>query len=556
MAISAGENALGLQRGRGGFLRNSLDVPYVTDPSGALVKSGERKGQPKRIPYGSPSSFGKQIENTYNLTKWSERQILLGIGTDPALFVEALALAKLDKDSDEFKAAADRLAVASKAAAKAGLAADRGTHGHALTEDSDEDRSWITRAEAGEVLGLDVEVQRALVGEWRKMLDRNGLEVLAVEASCVDDTWRLAGTLDRIARCTRELRFAFPGGVIVEIPAGTVLILDIKTGSKRTRSDGSILYWQGYSVQLAAYAQSLPYDTEAETRGAWPWPISQQHALIAHLDVLGAIEGRPSCELVYVDLVAGREHGGATVVSAKAWEDRRDVFSVAQLDVEQTAAPGTALPVDADEDGGNRPSAEQQADGACAVAPSAETASPEAEAPGDAGLSTGEARPTSPVLTPADQHRIVEERGTPDEGGPADPAAVAVLEQHYKALDTAANTVIRDLVREAQQARVPFHLKGSHTVRRFEIVRGLVAIAPLVDDERETLRCILAAVAGDVAHFANVTPGHVLGTFGADEAALFARLCDEFATEQIPSEVDEATGVVVLRFPSLAAAAA
>ena len=62
------------------------------------------------------------------------------------------------------------------------------------------------------------------------------------------------------------------------------------------------------------------------------WPIDQTHATHpAHLDVLGAIDGKPSCELVYVDLVAGREHGGATVVQAKAWESRRDVFSVAQL---------------------------------------------------------------------------------------------------------------------------------------------------------------------------------------------------------------------------------
>jgi hypothetical protein len=74
--------------------------------------------------------------------------------------------------------------------------------------------------------------------------------------------------------------------------------------------------------------------------------------------------------------------------------------------------------------------------------------------------------------------------------------------------------------------------------------------------EGESLRCILAAVVGDVAHFANVRPGHVLGTLSADEAVLFARLCDEYVAEQIPAEVDEATGHVVLRFPSLAATAA
>jgi hypothetical protein len=39
----------------------------------------------------------------------------------------------------------------------------------------------------------------------------------------------------------------------------------------------------------------------------------------------------PTIELVWVDLKAGREHGGQCVVQAKAWAARDDVFSVAQL---------------------------------------------------------------------------------------------------------------------------------------------------------------------------------------------------------------------------------
>ncbi len=50
MAIAADDPIRpdGIQRGRGGFLRNAADVPYVTDPSGATVKSGPRRGEPKR----------------------------------------------------------------------------------------------------------------------------------------------------------------------------------------------------------------------------------------------------------------------------------------------------------------------------------------------------------------------------------------------------------------------------------------------------------------------------------------------------------------------------
>jgi hypothetical protein len=158
MAIADGPATTGIQRGRGGFLRSSQDTPYVTDPSGAVVKSGDRKGEPKRLPYGSPSGAGKLIENSKALEKWGERRVVLGLGTDLALIADCAALARLDVDSDEFKDAADRIVMRCKDAADANLAADRGNAIHALTELPD----WmgiLERGEAetalGESLGLD-----------------------------------------------------------------------------------------------------------------------------------------------------------------------------------------------------------------------------------------------------------------------------------------------------------------------------------------------------------------------------------------------------------------
>ena len=213
------------------------------------------------------------------------------------------------------------------------------------------------------------------------MLDRNGLTVLVTEASCVDDAWRLAGTLDNIVRCTKPLRFALVTGEVVVIPADTVLILDKKTSKKRLGRDGSVQWWSSYAIQIASYAQSVPYDTETETRGEWPWPIDQTHALIGHIDVDAAVAGAPPeqiCTLVYVDLTAGREHGGATVVQAKTWEDRRDVFSVAQLDHEIAVPDGVV----------ECPEVEQPAAGGVGT-PAATIASQAADAPGDAHASAG-----------------------------------------------------------------------------------------------------------------------------------------------------------------------
>ena len=38
-----------IERRPGDFYRSKAGTPYVSDPSGALVKSGPRKGEPKRL---------------------------------------------------------------------------------------------------------------------------------------------------------------------------------------------------------------------------------------------------------------------------------------------------------------------------------------------------------------------------------------------------------------------------------------------------------------------------------------------------------------------------
>ncbi|MEJ7719798.1 MAG: hypothetical protein WKF58_04875 [Ilumatobacteraceae bacterium] len=338
-------NTGGVQPGRGGFLRDANDVAYITDPAGATVKSGVRKGLAKWQRYGSPSGLGKQIENTTNLVKWGERRFALGVGlgaaidngdgtTSPVL-AACETLAGLELDSDEYKQLADRIVVTAKDAAEISLAADRGTFHHATTEAESTGQSWWGLIEAGELLGISREAQRAVVAAWNQMLERDTLEILASEMPCVDDDWRLAGTLDHLARLGRSLRFAMLGGEVVEIPAGTVVVLDKKAGRRRLASNGAVQYWQGYAVQVAAYARSQQYDTDTGERGEWPWPISQDHALIAHLDGDTALEGgTPTCSLVYVDLVAGRRAGELCCL-AKAWDalnsSKSSTFSIAQI---------------------------------------------------------------------------------------------------------------------------------------------------------------------------------------------------------------------------------
>lgn len=517
----------GLQVGRGGFLRDARGCPWVTDPTGAKVKSGARKGEPKRLMYGSPSGFGKKIEDTTALERWTRGRTILGIGVglregNYELVEMSHRLAGLDPETDDFKDLADLIAGQAQDLAKMRLAADRGTHTHALTEDHDGGHDWLARAEAGEDLGIPTEVQQALVAAWRSMLEREGVEVLAAEATVVDDGWRLAGTLDRIVRTSKPLGFVLPGGEVATIPAGTVLILDIKSGKAKRRQDGTLLYWQGYSVQIASYAKSVPYDLATEQRGAWPFEIDQTHALIAHIDVAQAIEtGEAVCELIYVDLAQGRA-AGELVVAAKAWGNERTTFSVARLEIADGA------------DGGS---------GGHDAAPSALIESDPTEQPPTASPTVG----SGSVLTPAEQLAALTVK--PDEGGMVDIVTMDALKQRYLALPKDGRAWVTALTEQAMQAGVTFHTKDHPTVRRFEIVRGLTILAEGESSAQDDVaRAICASILGDVAHFPSVTVGHVLGSLDATEAARFAARCDVLVTTNDARGSITDDGVLVLAF--------
>jgi hypothetical protein len=130
----------------------------------------------------------------------------------------------------------------------------------------------ITRE--GVELGIDAATQQALVAAWLRMLEQFGIEILAIEATCVDDLWRQAGTLDRIVRLTRDLRFVTTSGEYVTLEAGWVGILDLKTGELHLDDGGFVNYWLSYAVQLASYAQSVPYDPDTDTRSTWAEVLS------------------------------------------------------------------------------------------------------------------------------------------------------------------------------------------------------------------------------------------------------------------------------------------
>ena len=99
---------------------------------------------------------------------------------------------------------------------------------------------------------------------------------------------RCAGNFDRLLRLKREIK---------GIPAGTVVIGDIKTGKQDDE------YAMKVFIQLAIYAHSVRYDQETGRR----WPIhedlSHEWGVLIHVPFSGG--GQPRCDIYPIDLTEG-----------------------------------------------------------------------------------------------------------------------------------------------------------------------------------------------------------------------------------------------------------
>lgn len=561
------------------FKRRTDGTPYVSDPSGATVKSGPRKDEPCWALYGRPSGFGQQIENTYNLRKWTERRIVLGIGNDPRLSEGVRSFCGADPEDAATKDELDGFVVKALRSAKAGLAAEQGTHGHELTEDAeagDDEASWIGRAERGRALGLPIEVQAAMVEAWRQSLTHYSLEVLASESKVVHDGYRQAGSLDRIVRLHRPLTFNYCG-TEVTLPAGTVLVLDTKTGKLKLRKDGSVSgYWNGYAVQIAVYVGARPYDTRTETRGDWPFEINQKWALIAHLPVDEALAGKAACRLVLVDIERGR-YAADLCLAAKEWEDEQ-VFALGGTDVIVPVAQSTATTAPVVAEAAQPVAVSDAGDGLTAALDErrldlqrraqllttaerkrvldevAAQALPSLLAPRTADeldrwatlLDTVEAdRPKAyepPVATAAAPPPELAAQYDRAEGGPvsADDAA-ALMARYQKLGDRQAWVNAISIGARMGGHELSMNAKfGGPTLRRFEALRGLVILAEHDGcAEDAVVRALGEAVHGtEAAQHPAITVGQVVGVMGPAEARAFAVLAQQLVDGDLDLTVE------------------
>ena len=259
--------------------RRANGAPMVSDP----------ENPEKWQRYSRPSSYAKCLDDEEALVNWRIWKAMDGVARSKALQTQVVATK--DDDKDEKKTLREKALDKGQANERA----DQGTGLHAITaraEDPDDD------FECPDIFAEDINA-------YLECLATYGLTSEMVEVHMVNDAFRAAGTADRIYRLGKPL--VAPSGEI--IPAGTLILGDLKTGAKL---DFSL---PGYAVQTALYAEGVLYDVVTNKRLPTP-EINRQWTLLVHLPV-----GTGRCTLLWCQVDLG-VYGAWLAKEVKEWRKK------------------------------------------------------------------------------------------------------------------------------------------------------------------------------------------------------------------------------------------
>ena len=196
----------------------------------------------------------------------------IGLTTRPDLLVAIM-------DAGEDKGLINAHMEEAMDAAGASKAATIGTALHALTE----------RLDLGQELG---EVPAQWVPDIKAYEEATKMfKHIFIEQFAVLDKYKIAGTPDRIVEYKGEL-----------------FVADLKTGR--------IDHPHNIAMQLAIYANALPYDTDTGHRGSWGG-VNKEKAIIIHLP-----KETGTCKLVFVDIKEGWK-GIEYAMKVRKWRDQK-----------------------------------------------------------------------------------------------------------------------------------------------------------------------------------------------------------------------------------------
>ena len=459
----------------------------------------------------SVSAVAKIPDDTYALNAWAKRMVAVGMATRPDL---ADAVAAHHDDRDKL----DELVEVAIEAAKANDASRKGTAKHRITE----------RHDGGESI-LMTPLAEQTIAAWSGLLEAHGLEVVPelIERVAVWPDDRISGRFDRGLRDRQ----------------GRLVIADLKTG------DRVVDYPHAIAVQLAlyAYAPLLAGPIQpagGETTVFEPMPdFRKDVGYVLHLPD----EGSPT--LLEVDIAAGWECFQTAIRPTLAWRKRDGLIRPVPAPAVDPGLPERLADIRrriaglTDEQKGVLRDRWPVAVPLASITTIAECERVQAAIDELAGFD-----PPPVERVPPERHRPVtpvEVPTPPAEGPPIDDATYDTLQARYKGLEQDVKAWIAALARVAADAGGPISLTQVRSVRRFEIGRGLVALAESGNADDALIRLFAASAANDstldapsvVAGAApvSVPAGAVLAALSVDEARIFAQLVDAHLSDRLPA---------------------
>lgn len=367
----------------------------------------------------------------------------------------------------------------------------------------------------------------AIANGWRKFVDDNALDFQATEVRLVNDQLRMAGSADRVALVMKTTWF---GDEL--IPAGTVVIVDIKTSKLYPDANGLPAFWHSYAIQLYAYASSVPYLTETDTRGEWPFNVDQHVGLIAHLDMDRLLDdGEAVWQLIRVDLDVGKQ-GVEAVQAAEAYAEAPkfmmpDTVTVTPVGEAPAAVEPQVEPVDRREALHARYIDLCDTDRAKFVALGVDMSDLDAVEAALDSIDPFARQPTPVERPPANVVPVERLEPADDTSGTVTDSDIARLENHYRALEPAGREWVGHIARAAQQARAGLNLHEKPTYRRLYLMAGLIDWANTYGpDAGDIFAAVLEYVHGSPIP-ATINHGEVIASFDVDRALVFAdTVCD------------------------------
>lgn len=247
-----------------GIPRHARDGrPKIWDEDqGGVEDWSKRKG----TYYSRTTTWIDILDDRTLLGKWKARMVLKGVTIEPSILAD---FASLEDPFGEDREAGDRLAERARTVADEDFKADIGTGLHSIVE----------RIIKGQGVGFVPDEYADDIAAFLEAVERSGIEFLGSEVFGVNDTWKIAGTLD----------------FLVRMPDGEVVVGDLKTG-RMDYSRGKVLR------QIAAYSGYRRYDpaTCKRTDLIPGHSLSQERGLLVEVPA-----GKAVCRLVQVDVAQG-----------------------------------------------------------------------------------------------------------------------------------------------------------------------------------------------------------------------------------------------------------